>query len=78
MSRKGWGTDIGPGRHPISSAYFWYLKSPFGGALEYYADDDWCTDDWTPEEFERRPELFAEWAIAGGIDGHTRRQARSA
>ena len=78
MSRKGWGTDIGPGRHPISSAYFWYLKSPFGGALEYYADDDWCTEDWTPQAFERRPELFAEWAIAGGIDGHTRRQARSA
>lgn len=78
MSRAGWGTDIGPGRHPISSAYFWYLKSPFGGALEYYADDDWCTEDWTPNEFERRPELFAEWAIAGGIDGVTRRQARSA
>jgi len=24
--------------------------------------------------FERKPELFAEWAIAGGIDGKTRRQ----
>jgi catechol 2,3-dioxygenase-like lactoylglutathione lyase family enzyme len=78
MSRKGWETDIGPGRHPISSAYFWYFKSPFGGSLEYYADDDWCTERWQPREFERKPEVFAEWAIAGGIDGHTRRQAHGA
>lgn len=78
MSRAGHETEIGPGRHPISSAYFWYLKSPFGGAFEYYADDDWCTDAWEPREYERRPDLFAEWAIAGGIDGHTRRQARAA
>ena len=78
MSRKGYETDIGPGRHPISSAYFWYIKSPFGASLEYYADDDWCTDQWEAREYERRPELFAEWAIAGGIDGHTRRQARAA
>lgn len=78
MSRKGWETDLGPGRHPISSAYFWYFKSPFGGSLEYYADDDWCTDAWQAAEFERKPELFAEWAIAGGIDGITRRQAREA
>ena len=78
MSRKGYETDIGPGRHPISSAYFWYIKSPFGASLEYYADDDWCTENWEAREYERRPELFAEWAIAGGIDGNTRRQARAA
>ncbi|WP_375194292.1 VOC family protein [Sphingobium sp.] len=78
MSRKGWETDIGPGRHPISSAYFWYFKSPFGASLEYYADDDYCTEAWEPREYERRPELFAEWAIAGGIDGNSRRQARAA
>jgi catechol 2,3-dioxygenase-like lactoylglutathione lyase family enzyme len=78
MSRKGHATDIGPGRHPISSAYFWYMKSPFGASFEYYADDDWCTEAWQPGEFERRPDLFAEWAIAGGIDGNTRRQARAA
>jgi len=77
MSRRGWETDLGPGRHPISSAYFWYFKSPFGGSLEYYADDDWCTAAWQPREFERKPELFAEWAVTGGIDGHTRRQSRA-
>lgn len=78
MMRKGWETDLGPGRHPISSAYFWYMRSPFGGSLEYYADDDYCTEAWEPGEHERKPELFAEWAISGGIDGHTRRQVRPA
>jgi hypothetical protein len=77
MSAKGWVTDIGPGRHPISSAYFWYLQSPLGGSWEYYADEDYCTEDWTPGEFERRPENFAEWAVAGGIDAATRRQVRT-
>jgi catechol 2,3-dioxygenase-like lactoylglutathione lyase family enzyme len=74
MSRKGWKTEIGPGRHPISSAYFWYFHNPLGAPVEYYADDDYCTEAWQPQEFVRRPELFAEWAIAGGIDGNTRRQ----
>lgn len=78
MSRNGWETDIGPGRHPISSAYFWYLKTPFGGSFEYYADDDFCTQAWEPREFERTSANFAEWAVAGGIDGHTRRQLRAA
>ena len=74
MSRKGWKTEIGPGRHPISSAYFWYFENPLGAPVEYYADDDFCTEAWQPGTFERKPELFAEWAIAGGIDGKTRRQ----
>lgn len=74
MSKKGWKTEIGPGRHPISSAYFWYFENPLAAPLEYYADEDYCTGDWKPDTFERKPELFAEWAIAGGIDGNTRRQ----
>lgn len=74
MSKKGWKTEIGPGRHPISSAYFWYFENPLGPPLEYYADEDYCGEDWEPGTFERKPELFAEWAIAGGIDGTTRRQ----
>jgi catechol 2,3-dioxygenase-like lactoylglutathione lyase family enzyme len=74
LSRKGWKTEIGPGRHPISSAYFWYFHNPLGAPMEYYADDDFCTEAWQPAAFERKPELFAEWAIVGGIDGTTRRQ----
>ncbi len=74
MAQKGWKTEIGPGRHPISSAYFWYFHNPLGAPVEYYADDDWCTEAWVPQQHVRKPELFAEWAIAGGIDGTTRRQ----
>jgi catechol 2,3-dioxygenase-like lactoylglutathione lyase family enzyme len=74
MSKKGWKTEIGPGRHPISSAYFWYFENPLAAPLEYYADEDYCTADWNAATHERKPENFAEWAIAGGIDGKTRRQ----
>jgi len=77
MAAKGWKTEIGPGRHPISSAYFWYFHNPLGPPLEYYADDDWCTEAWVPQQFTRKPELFAEWAIAGGIDPVTRRQKQA-
>jgi hypothetical protein len=78
MAQKGWQTELGPGRHPISSAYFWYFHCPAGASAEYYTDEDHLTAAWQPREFERRPEIFAEWAIAGGIDGKTRRQARAA
>ena len=77
VGRCGWQTRIGPGRHPISSAYFWYVHNPAGGLAEYYADEDYCTADWKAEAWQRAPERFAEWAIDGGIDGTTRRQARA-
>ena len=74
FSRKGWETQLGPGRHPVSSAYFWYFRNPAGGLIEYYADEDQLTAEWQPREFEPGPTVFAEWAIDGGLDGNTRRQ----
>lgn len=74
FSRCGWETQLGPGRHPVSSAYFWYFKNPAGGLIEYYADEDQLTADWQPRDFEPGPTVFAEWAIDGGLDGNTRRQ----
>jgi catechol-2,3-dioxygenase len=74
MSRCGWDTELGPGRHPISSAIFWYFVSPAGALVEYYTDEDELTEAWQPREFTPGPTVFAEWAIKGGIDGHTRRQ----
>lgn len=74
MSRRGWETELGPGRHPISSAMFWYFQSPAGALVEYYTDEDELTPAWQPRDFTPGPTVFAEWAIKGGIDGQTRRQ----
>ncbi len=74
VARCGWETQLGPGRHPISSALFWYFKNPAGALVEYYADEDVLTEKWQPRDFQPSPTMFAEWAIAGGIDGNTRRQ----
>ena len=74
MSRCGWETELGPGRHPISSALFWYFVNPAGALVEYYTDEDELTADWQPRDFTPGPTVFAEWAIKGGIDGNTRRQ----
>ncbi len=78
MSRCGWETELGPGRHPISSAMFWYFVSPAGALVEYYTDEDELTGDWQPRDFTPGPTVFAEWAIKGGIDGNTRRQVDAA
>ncbi len=78
MSRLGWETQLGPGRHPVSSAYFWYFKNPAGGLIEYYADEDQLDGEWEPRDFEPGPTVFAEWAIDGGLDGTTRRQKNAA
>lgn len=75
MSRAGWTTQLGPGRHPVSSAFFWYFQNPAGALVEYYADEDVLTEAWQPRDFEPGPTVFAEWAVAGGLDGNTRRQA---
>jgi catechol-2,3-dioxygenase len=74
IARQGHETQLGPGRHPISSAYFWYFRNPAGGLIEYYADEDQCDEEWEARDFEPGPTVFAEWAIDGGLDGHTRRQ----
>jgi catechol 2,3-dioxygenase-like lactoylglutathione lyase family enzyme len=65
MTDQGWKTRIGPGRHPISSSYFWYFHNPCGGAAEYDWDTDYITDDWTPRVWPKDHESFAEWALYG-------------
>lgn len=53
MKRRGWTTqgihvEAGLGRHRVSSALFYYLKSPGGGEAEYSADSDCLDDEWEP------------------------------
>lgn len=75
FSRKGWKTELGPGRHPISSAYFWYFKCPAGGKTEYAADEDYFSPAWKAREFQPSPKNFAEWASTGDIDILNRKAA---
>lgn len=35
----------GPGRHPIGSNVFWYMRDPSGTFFEYFTDMDAITDD---------------------------------
>jgi hypothetical protein len=58
---------VGPGRHHVSSCYFWYFVSPAGGATEYFCDEDFLTEDWKPGQWDPAPETFAEWTLADGI-----------
>jgi catechol 2,3-dioxygenase-like lactoylglutathione lyase family enzyme len=67
MQQKGWETHLGPGRHPISSAYFWYFRNPCGGAAEYDSDTDVVTDEWQPRVFQPSPQTFAEWSLEAGM-----------
>jgi catechol 2,3-dioxygenase-like lactoylglutathione lyase family enzyme len=68
MTRKGWKTMLGPGRHPISSCYFWYFLNPCGGGAEYDFDSDFVDESWIPGKFQQTPEAFAEWCLAAGME----------
>jgi catechol 2,3-dioxygenase-like lactoylglutathione lyase family enzyme len=67
IGAKGWKTEIGPGRHHISSCYFWYFKNPCGGAAEYFYDEDNLTEKWKPRRWDPKPENFAEWVLPEGL-----------
>ena len=66
LTKRGWRSQVGPGRHYISSACFWYFESPLGGAVEYCADEDIMTDKWESREFEVGPNNFSEWTFNAG------------
>lgn len=76
MASKGWLTEVGPGRHPISSSFFWYFKSPLGGMIEYTCNEDFLTEEWTPRDLEYTVGMTTEWAVHGGIDPQTKHQRK--
>jgi catechol-2,3-dioxygenase len=66
FAKRGYTTEVGPGRHPISSAYFWYFKNPLGGAIEYFCDPDYVSEKWKPHNY--RVNRFSEWHLNEGIE----------
>ncbi len=67
MNERGWKTHLGPGRHNVTSAYYWYFRNPCGGAAEYGYDTDRVTDDWVPRSIEPSDDAFAEWSLEDGM-----------
>ncbi|CAN5301105.1 VOC family protein [soil metagenome] len=65
MDRQGWKKSMGPGRHRIGSALFYYFKTPLGVEFEYDTDNDHLDDHWQPMEWEPRFGMLA-W-IAGDL-----------
>jgi catechol 2,3-dioxygenase-like lactoylglutathione lyase family enzyme len=63
MLQSGWETKIGPGRHRIGSNFFWYFKSPLGGAMELTADMDRADDDWPVQDWDFIPTNTAAWSV---------------
>ena len=68
LVRHGWKSSVGPGRHYISSACFWYFQTPLGGDCEYCADEDIMTKNWKVREFEVGPDIFSEWTFNADTD----------
>jgi catechol-2,3-dioxygenase len=48
MQRGGWSSNLGLGRHRISSTIYFYYTNPAGGEAEYSADTDCLDDNWQP------------------------------
>jgi len=64
MQRRGWQSDVGIGRHRISSAVFYYLDNPAGGKSEYSADTDYVNEQWQPRLWEPH---FGNWHWVGHV-----------
>ncbi|HEV8259170.1 MAG TPA: VOC family protein [Burkholderiales bacterium] len=67
FAERGWETAIGPGRHKVSSAYFWYFNSPCGGQVEYFSDTDFLDKNWKARNIAPGPSTIAEWALFEGV-----------
>lgn len=52
LMQAGYETAFGPGRFELGSNWYWYFKSPMGGAFELGADIDQIDDRWVPGEFD--------------------------
>ena len=67
MQEQGWTTHLGPGRHNVTSAYYWYFNNPCGGAAEYGFDTDRVSDAWIPRDIIPSDGAFAEWSLEEGM-----------
>lgn len=71
LREAGYETTFGPGRFELGSNWFWYFKTPMGGAFELGADMDHIDDDWEPGEFDH-PGVTGGWHY--GVNAQFSRQ----
>jgi naringenin degradation protein FdeC len=57
ITKQGWKTARGPGRHVLGSNYYWYFVTPMGGAFELSADIDQIDDNWVPGDWDSLHEV---------------------
>ena len=66
ISKKGWETTSGPGRHSLGSNWFWYFRCPLGGEIEFFTDMDRMDADWEPRTWKESPP-YARWMLGDGL-----------
>lgn len=60
LRQAGFETARGPGRFELGSNWYWYFKTPMGGAFELGADMDQIDDEWVAGEFAH-PGVTGGW-----------------
>lgn len=60
LDKAGFATARGPGRFELGSNWYWYFKTPMGGAFELGADMDQIDDNWVAGEFDN-PGVTGGW-----------------
>lgn len=73
MTRQGWDSPSGLGRHRIGSALFYYINCPAGGQAEYGADTDFLDDNWVPRNWEP---LFGNMLWVHNLPPYMKRQSK--
>ncbi|WP_054109083.1 VOC family protein [Novosphingobium sp. AAP83] len=70
LTKAGFKTVFGPGRHMMGSNWYWYFNTPLGCAFELAADMDRADDGWEPGVWETMDEVKG-WSMAYGAFGPT-------
>jgi catechol 2,3-dioxygenase-like lactoylglutathione lyase family enzyme len=65
ISRHGYETIMGPGRHVLGSNWYWYFATPMGCAFELSADMDRADDHWQPGTWNSLEEVKG-WMLRSG------------
>lgn len=63
LTRAGFKTGFGPGRHELGSNWYWYFVTPMGCAFEIAADLDQADENWVPGSYDSLDEVVG-WSLA--------------